>query len=221
MDKVTFPGLGLEFNIKQVAFSIGNFSIYWYAIIMMCAFIVGIIIAKIKDGKFGIKFSDCLDLCIILIPLTIIFARIYYVLFDLKYFLNNPLMIFNLRSGGLAIYGGIIGGVISCLIFCKWKKINVIDLFDFIVPMLALGQSIGRWGNFVNVEAYGVETTLPWRMGILEGLKYIEVHPTFLYEAISTFIIFIILTITSKKRKFRRTNYISIFNDVFIYKSNN
>ena len=203
MNVITFPGLGLEFNINQEAFTIGNFSVYWYAIIMMTAFLVAIIIAKIKDGQFGIKFSDCLDLCIILIPLTIIFARIYYVLFDLKYFLNDPLRIFNLRSGGLAIYGGIIGGVISCLIFCKRKKINFIDLLDFIAPLLSLGQSIGRWGNFINKEAYGTETTLPWRMGITEGTKYIEVHPTFLYEAISTLIIFVVLTIVSKKRKFR------------------
>ena len=203
MNTVTFPGLNLEFNISKEAFSIGNFSIYWYAIIMMSAFVVALIIAKIKDGRFGIKFSDCLDLCLVLIPLTIIFARIYYVLFDLKYFLSNPLLVFNLRSGGLAIYGGIIGGVISCLIFCKIKKINIIDLFDFIVPLLALGQSIGRWGNFVNVEAYGTETSLPWRMGITEGTKYVEVHPTFLYEAIVTFTIFIILTIVSKNRKFK------------------
>ena len=219
MDKVTFPGLGLEFNIKQEAFSIGSFSVYWYAILMMTGFVMAIIIAKIKDGKYDIKFSDCLDLCIFIIPATIIFARLYYILFNLEYYITYPSQIFNLRSGGLAIYGGLIGGVLTCLIFCKIKKINVIDLFDFLVPMVALGQAIGRWGNFINIEAYGVETLLPWRMGITEGTKYMEVHPTFLYESFATFIIFIILTIVSKKRKFKRTNYISIFNDVFICKS--
>ena len=110
MDKVTFPGLGLEFNIKQIAFSIGNFSIYWYAILMMSAFLVAIIIAKNKDGKYDIKFSDCLDLCIFIIPVTIIFARLYYVIFNLEYYISNPIEIFNLRNGGLAIYGGLIGG---------------------------------------------------------------------------------------------------------------
>ncbi len=221
MDKVTFPGFGLEFNIKQEAFSIGSFSIYWYAILMMTGFIMAIIIAKIKDGKYDIKFSDCLDLCIFIIPATIVFARLYYILFNLEYYISDPSQIFNLRSGGLAIYGGLIGGVITCIIFCKIKKISLIDLFDFLVPMVALGQAIGRWGNFVNIEAYGTKTNLPWRMGIIEGTEYTEVHPTFLYESIATFIIFIVLTVISKKRKFKRTNYIFIFNDVFFCKSIN
>ena len=203
MEKVAFPGLNLEFNISRTAFKIGSLDIYWYAIFMVSAFIIALIISKIKDGKFGIKFSDILDLCIILIPVTIIFARLYYVLFSLEYYIDNPLQIFNLRNGGLAIYGGIIGGIIACYVFCKKKKIDILNLFDFIVPLLALGQSIGRWGNFVNVEAYGTKTTLPWRMRIIESGKYSEVHPTFLYEAFATFAIFIILTIVSNKRKFK------------------
>ena len=203
MNEITFPGLNLKLNISRVAFKIGNLSIYWYAILMVSAFLIALLIFKKKDGKFGIRFSDVLDICIILIPVTIIFARLYYVLFSLEYYISNPLQIFNLRNGGLAIYGGIIGGVLVCYIFCKKKKINILDLFDYMVPALALGQAIGRWGNFVNVEAYGRATTLPWRMGIMEGTKYIEVHPTFLYESIVTFAIFILLTVISNKRKFK------------------
>ena len=169
----------------------------------MLAFTLALIIFKKKDGKFGIKYSDIVDLCIILIPVSIICARIYYVIFSLDIYIKNPLQIFNFRSGGLAIYGGIIGGAITCLIFCKKRKVNILDLLDYIVPCLALGQAIGRWGNFVNIEAYGSTTALPWRMGIYENGKYIEVHPTFLYESIATLTIFIILTIISKKRKFK------------------
>ena len=123
-------------------------------------------------------------------------------MFDLKYFIKNPMQIFNIRTGGLAIYGGIIGGIITCIVFCKKRKINILDLLDYLAPALALGQAIGRWGNFANIEAYGVETTLPWRMGIYEANKYVEVHPTFLYESIATFIIFIVLMKKGKSRKF-------------------
>ena len=104
----------------------------------------------------------------------------------------------------MAIYGGIIGAVITILIYCKKKNINFLDVLDYVAPFLPLAQSIGRWGNFVNVEAYGTETNLPWRMGIMENGIYKEVHPTFLYESISTLIIFIILYILYEiKRKFK------------------
>ncbi len=202
MNKITFPGLNLEFNISKVAFKIGNLSIYWYAILIVTAFVIGLIILKRRDKKYNIKFNDILDLIIFLIPITIICARMYYILFNLDYYLDNPLKMINLRNGGLAIYGGIIGGVITCVIFCKKRKINVLDLLDVLAPCLALGQSIGRWGNFINVEAYGATTTLPWRMGIVEAGKYIEVHPTFLYESLVTFTLFILLTLVSKNRKF-------------------
>ena len=112
------------------------------------------------------------------------------------------MQMFNIRTGGLAIYGGIIGGIITCIIFCKKRKIKVLDLLDYMAPALALGQAIGRWGNFVNIEAYGAKTSLPWRMGIYEAGKYIEVHPTFLYESIATFIIFLVLMKVGKNRKF-------------------
>ena len=199
---VTFPSLGLEFNINRVAFSIFEIDIYWYAILIVSAILIAFLILKINDKKCNIDYKDILDLSIFLIPISIICARLYYVVFDLDYFLKNPSQIFNIRDGGLAIYGGIIGGVITCYIFCKKKNIKFLDLLDYLVPCLALGQAIGRWGNFVNVEAYGTKTDNFFRMGILENGKYIEVHPTFLYESISTFIIFIILMFMTKRRKF-------------------
>jgi phosphatidylglycerol:prolipoprotein diacylglycerol transferase len=200
---ITFPGLNLKFNIYRIALRIGSIQIYWYAIFIVLSFIISLIIFKNKNGKFGIKYLDILDLFIILIPTSIICARIYYIIFNLNYYVNNPIQIINIRNGGLAIYGGIIGGIITCYLFCKKRKIDFLNLLDYIAPCLALGQSIGRWGNFVNIEAYGSKTNLPWRMGIIENGNYTEVHPTFLYESIATLIIFIILTTISKKRKFK------------------
>lgn len=141
MNTITFPMLNLKLQVSRIAFSIGNVDIYWYAILMMSAFLVGLIILKIKDGKFNIKFSNILDLSLYIIPISIISARLYYILFNMSYYINNPSQLFNLKAGGLAIYGGIIGGLITCYIFCKKRKISLLDLLDYIVPCLALRTS--------------------------------------------------------------------------------
>lgn len=141
MNVITFPGLNLQFNINRIALSIGDISIYWYAILMTSAFVISLLIYKLKDGKFEIKFSDILDLALLVIPISIVSARLYYILFNLEYYVANPTQIFNLRSGGLAIYGGIIGGAVTCYIFCKKRKINLLNLLDYIVPCLALRTS--------------------------------------------------------------------------------
>lgn len=201
MKTVTFPLFNLNLKISDVAFSIFGVEIYWYAIMIVTAMVVALLVLKLREKYFDIKFSDIVDLAIYVIPISIISARIYYILFSLNDYIAKPISILEFRSGGLAIYGGIIGGLITCYIFCKKRKINFIDLLDYIVPSLAIGQSIGRWGNFFNVEAYGTQTNLPWRMGIYEFGEYIEVHPTFLYESICTLILFIIL-INIKNRKF-------------------
>ena len=202
MNTVIFPLINLNLSIENIAFSILGIDIYWYGIIIVTGIIIGLLYLKSQDGKFNIKFSDVVDLLIFLIPISIASARLYYVVFDISYFAKYPMEIFNIRSGGLAIYGGIIGGIITGIVFCKKRKIKVLDLFDYLVPALLLGQAIGRWGNFVNVEAYGTETTLPWKMGIYELGKYKEVHPTFLYESIANIILFLIIYKISKNRKF-------------------
>lgn len=148
MNTITFPLLNLKLEMSRTAFSIGNVDIYWYAILMMSAFAIALVIFKIKDGMFNIKFSDIFDLSLYVIPISIISARIYYILFNLKYYINYPIQIFNLKAGGLAIYGGIIGGAITCYIFCKKRKINLLDLFDYIVPCLALRTSNRKMGKF-------------------------------------------------------------------------
>ena len=198
---VQFPGLGIQLHINRIAFSLFGIDIYWYAIFIVLGIILAFIILKMQDGKFGIHFENILDLSIYLIPISFLSARLYYCIFSPS-FLENPLQFFNFRTGGLAIYGGVIGGVITFFVYCQKKKIHFLDLCDLVVPCLALAQAIGRWGNFFNIEAYGTQTNLPWRMGIIENGIYKEVHPTFLYESIATFSIFVILMIKNKKRKF-------------------
>ena len=101
-------------------------------------------------GKYGLKFDDILEMMIYIIPISIIFARLYYVVFKFTDYLNDPMQIFNIRNGGLAIYGGVIGAVLVIVVFCKIKKLSILDVLDFAVPFLPLGQAIGRWGNFFN-----------------------------------------------------------------------
>ena len=202
MNTITFPGLNLEFNISRVAFKVFGIEIYWYAILLVTAMVIAIIMFKKRDGLYNIKFNDIVDLLLYLLPISIICARLYYIVFNLEYYLQNPREILNMRSGGIAIYGAIIGGIITCFIFCKKRRINILDLLDYMAPGLVLGQAIGRWGNFINVEAYGTATNSLLRMGIIENGTYIEVHPTFLYESIACFAIFIILLLMKNKKKF-------------------
>lgn len=203
MEEVIFPAINLKLNINPVAFNLFGVNVNWYALIIVSAFAIGILLCKKNDGKYNIKFEDILTLFIFLIPISIICARLYYIIFKLEYYINNPSYIFNIRNGGLAIYGGIIGAIITIFVFCKKKKINFYNILDFLAPYLALGQSIGRWGNFFNREAHGIETNSIFRMGIVEKGQYIEVHPTFLYESVCNLMIFIILIKISNKRKYK------------------
>ena len=147
MNEVTFPMLNLKINIDNIAFSILGIDIYWYAILIVSAMILAFIIFKLRDGLYAIRFSDIIDLAIYLIPISIISARIYYVIFNLNYYIESPTQILNFRSGGLAIYGGIIGGIITCIIFCKKRNIKLLNLLDYIAPGLALRSSNRKMGK--------------------------------------------------------------------------
>ena len=155
---VKFPGLGLELQISKIAISILGIDLYWYAILIALAIILSLLILKIMCREGNIKFENILELTVFMLPIAFICARLYYVVFNLDYYLNNPIQILNIKSGGLAIYGGIMGGAITTYIYCKIKKINFIELLDKLVPVLALSQAIGRWGNYFNIESYGTET---------------------------------------------------------------
>ena len=171
MNQITFPLLNLQLNISPIAFQILGINIYWYAIILVSAFIIAMLIFKLRDGKYGINYSDILDLAIYVIPISIISARLYYVLFNLEYYILNPNQILNFRTGGLAIYGGIIGGAITCFIFRKKRKINILDLLDFIVPALALRTSNRKMGKFCKYRSIWSSSKFTLENGYLRGRK--------------------------------------------------
>lgn len=204
MKPIIFPNLNLSFDINPVAFSIGNKDIYWYGIIITLGIVLALFLAWKNRDKQKIKWDDVTDFVLFAIPIGIICARLYYVVFKWEYYSQNLAEIFQVWNGGLAIYGGVIGGILTAIIFCKVKKINFLELCDYCAPYLALCQSIGRWGNFVNREAYGQITNSFLKMGIFDSStnEYIFVQPTFLYESICTFIIFLILMKINKNKKF-------------------
>lgn len=183
---------------NPIAFTIAGIDIRWYGILIGVAFLLAIYISYLRAPKFGIVQDDILDLTIFLIPCSIIGARTYYVIFSYDNYRGNFIQMLNLRAGGLAIHGGIIAGVIVSYIVAKRKKIKFSNLADLIMPQVALAQAIGRWGNFFNSEAHGGPTNLPWAITVY-GEK---VHPTFLYESIWCFFIFILLIFLSNKIKF-------------------
>lgn len=203
---VSFPGLGLEFTFDNVAFYVGAKPVYWYGVIIMVGVILAVFYASKRADYFGIRSDDVLDLILFMLPIGIICARLYYVAFEWDQYKDNPLDIIATWNGGLAIYGGIIGGIITIIVFSHVKKINMMDLFDLIACAVPIGQSIGRWGNFINCEAYGGLTSAPWRMVIGKGLEEageLGNHPTFFYESAWNAIGVLLLYLYSKKRKYR------------------
>ena len=138
MKKINFEGLNLSFNINEVLFNFNGIKIYWYAFLIVLGILLGILLCKKDDGKYGIKFEDILELLVFLLPISIISARLYFILFKLDYYIQNPSEIINIRNGGLAIYGGIIGAILTIFVFCKIKKIKILDITDYLAPYLAL-----------------------------------------------------------------------------------
>ena len=197
---ISFPMLGDWSIDPPYSFTVFGFEIYFYGAIIALGFILAALFCAKQAAKFGLTSDDLFDFVIWLIPTCIIGARLYYVLFKLDYFLANPSEILSLRDGGLAIYGGIIAGVITGVLVCKRKKIPVLALGDLAAFGLLIGQAIGRWGNFINREAFGVETDIFCRMGLTtpDGVT-VFVHPTFLYESLWNFTGLIILSILLRR----------------------
>jgi len=202
---IAFPGLGLEFTINKIAFSVFGFDIHWYGIIIAVGFLLAVVYALKKCNQVGIKQDDLIDLLIFAVPISIIGARTYYVVFnyDKIYYYDHPAM-FRIWDGGLAIYGAIIAAVITCIFVCKYKGIKLGAMLDIGAMGLLIGQAIGRWGNFVNQEAYGGLSDALWRMEIYDysTMSRICVQPTFLYESLWNAIGFLLLHLYFKKRKF-------------------
>lgn len=204
INKISFPGLNLEFDIDPVAFKIfGGKEVYWYGIIIVTGLIIAVLLALLNGKKVGISADNISDYMLITVPLAIIGARLYYCVFTWDSYKDNPFDIIKIWNGGLAIYGAIIVSVITMCLFCKKNNIKTYDFLDVGAVSLILGQAIGRWGNFMNAEAHGGETDNFLRMGITEYGKYMEVHPTFLYESLWNIVGFVILLVIFRKyRKF-------------------
>ncbi len=188
--------------MNPIAFSIGPISIYWYSLFILLAFFMGFLLVK-KELKrhTDISLNFFYDYFFYLVPIVIIGARLYYVVFEWKYYQNNFIEIFQIWNGGLAIHGGVLFGIIYTYIYTKKKNINMVRFMDILVPSLVLGQAIGRWGNFFNQEAFGPEVSINTLQSlhipkfIIDGMYIDNIyhHPTFLYESLTCLLCFIIL----------------------------
>lgn len=183
--------------MEPVAFEIFGISIRWYGILISLGLLLGAILAIKECKRIGFNEEKLIDLLLFAVPAAIIGARLYYVIFSWEYYRWDFMKIINIRGGGLAIHGGIIASVLTAIIFCKIKKIDFWLIADITAPSIILGQAIGRWGNFINKEAYGTSTDLPWAI-LVDGQR---VHPTFLYESLWNLLIFFFLIWYRKNKK--------------------
>ena len=200
---ISFPELGLSFNPSRVAFSIGSKAIYWYGIIIAVGFLLAVIYAIKRSEQFGLTQDNIIDMLICAVPSAVVCARLYYCIFRWDLYRDNPISMLYVWEGGLAIYGGVIGAVLAVVIFTKVTKIRTAAMLDVGGLGLMIGQSIGRWGNFINREAHGGLTDSFLRMGLTDGAgATVYVHPTFLYESLWNILGFVILHFYSKRRRY-------------------
>lgn len=219
---IRFPHLGIEIASLGKGITIGGFTIAFYGMIIAFGMVMGYLMTAFQAKRTGQEPDLYLDLALWDIVFAVIGARIYYVIFSWDYYKDNLLQIFNTRGGGLAIYGGVIAGVITTIIFGKVRKQNFFQLLDTACIGLITGQIIGRWGNFCNREAFGGYTNGLFAMQLkqsdvaasnlthsvlkhaveIDGIRYIQVHPTFLYESLWNIGVLIILLLFTKHRKY-------------------
>ena len=221
MGTVSFPGLGLEFQLNRVAFHVGSWPVYWYGVIIAAGFLLAVMYCSRQAPRFGIRQYDIIDMLFFAVPLSIIGARVYYIIFYPELYRRTDgswdfgAMV-RIWDGGLAIYGGVIMAVITLLVFCKVRKIKFLAFADLGSYGMLIGQMVGRWGNFVNIEAHGGPTDLPWRMGIYQYVdgtrQYMEVHPTFLYESLWNLAgLLLLIWVGKKHRKFDGQIFLGYF----------
>ena len=217
--KLSFPGLGIEeFSVNSEAFSLFGAPIAWYALIICMGMIFAVTYIIFRAKQIGIDSEQVLDFALFVIPIGVLGARLYYVIMEIDSF-DSIGDVFNIRNGGLAIYGGIIAGAITVFCVCKYKKIDFLAFADCVVPGLIMAQAIGRWGNFMNGEAFGGITDSFLRMGIQNGNTWytfhtsemVYVHPTFLYESLWNVIGFIGVNIFYKHKKYDGQIFLMIF----------
>jgi len=201
--EISFPTFGITVNPPR-SFSLGPLTIHFYGLIIAVGLILAVLYCCRRSREFGIKEDDLIDGVLWVTPFAICCARAYYVIFSWQMYAENPITALYIWEGGLAIYGGVLGAVAGVLVFCKIKKIKVATMLDLTLLGFLIGQSIGRWGNFFNREAFGAETATFLRMGLLN--KYTETvayhHPTFLYESMWNALGFVILHKLSSRRQY-------------------
>lgn len=207
---IEFPNLGWKFAINDTIDVFGLFTIKWYGLLIAVGFLLAVIYGLKRARDFGIDPDRMIDVALLTVPVAFLGARLYYVFFSSSRaeYLANPISILEVWNGGLGIYGGIIVAFVFGSLMCKLKKVNVLAMYDATALGFLIGQSIGRWGNFFNQEAFGGNTNLPWAMTgdiIQKGINgsgydtSLPVHPTFLYESLWCILGFILLHVLSKK----------------------
>ena len=200
---ISFPGLGLELDPPSTI-QLGPLTIHFYGLIIAVGMLLAVLYASKRSKEFGLKEDDLIDGVLWVAPFAIICARLYYCIFEWDKYASNPISILYIWNGGLAIYGGVLGAVIGLSVFCKVRKIKATAMMDVVSLGLLIGQLVGRWGNFMNREAFGAPTDSFLRMGLYNtatgAVEYY--HPTFLYESLWNFVGFLLLHFLSKKRKY-------------------
>ena len=201
--EISFPALGIALNPPKYL-EIGPLTVYYYGLIIACGLILAVLYGCKRSREFGIREDDLVDGVLWVTPFAIICARLYYCAFSWDYYGTNPIEILYIWEGGLAIYGGVLGALVGVSVFCRIKKIKVAALLDVVLLGFLIGQSIGRWGNFMNREAFGAETDFFLRMGLLNSYtgEVTYYHPTFLYESVWNACGFVLLHFLSRYRKY-------------------
>ena len=203
LSPISFPNLGITVDPNPVAFTVFGKDIYWYGIIIALGFLLAVIYMMRRAPVFGLTQDDVLDEVLWAVPIGVICARLYYCIFYWELYADNPISILYIWEGGLAIYGGVIGGAITILVVSRVKKIKTGTMLDIAAMAVLIGQIFGRWGNFMNREAHGAVTDSFFKMGLVDASGAVTYyHPTFLYESVWNLVGFLALHFLTKKRKF-------------------
>ena len=203
-NEIRFPKLNLDLGDIPMGFSIGDISVRFYGVIIAIGLVLAVIYGLRRSKQFGLKDDDILDGVIFIVPLAIICARLYYCIFQWDEYKANPVSILYIWKGGLAIYGGVIGAAIGVVAFSFIKKVRLAAVLDLVAISFLIGQSIGRWGNFMNREAFGAVTDSFLGMEITSDITGVRAtyHPTFLYESVWNALGFVVLHFLSKRRQY-------------------
>ena len=220
---ITFPNLGITVDPSPVAFTVFGKDIYWYGIIIASGFLLAVLYMLHRAKDFGVTQDDVLDMILWAVPIGVVCARLYYCIFYWELYEDDPISMLYIWEGGLAIYGGVLAGILTAYIMCRIKKIKFLHFADIAIPGLLVGQILGRWGNFFNREAFGQYTDNLFAMElplnavrsmdditqemmaharVVDGVTYVQVHPTFLYESLWNLAILIFLLLWTKHKKF-------------------